>query len=239
MAAIAAAGISAGASLLSGITGGKAAKSAAKIQADAYKQGVAEQRNEFNTVQANNQPYMQAGGKGLDSLMTLLGLNGNNGQQSAIDALKASPLFTSQYGTGVDTILQNASATGGLRGGNTQNSLADFGSKLLSSVIQNQIGNYGGLVNVGQAAASGTNAGALQTGANISNLLAQQGQAGATSALQQGALTNQTINGVGSSLADYLNRSSGGGSYNINMPALQSGTNSALDQIIGQNAVGW
>lgn len=206
-----AAAISAGASLLGGISGKKDAKKAAKIQAKAYQQGIAEQGREFNTVQQNNAPYMAAGNSALSSLLTLLGLNGAPGQQSAIDALKASPLFTSQYGTGVDTILANAAATGGLRGGNTETSLADFGSQLLSSVIQNQIGNYGGLVGVGQSAASGTNAGALSTGANISNLLTQQGTAGAGNVLGRSAITGQTINNIGQTLADYLTRNTGGG----------------------------
>lgn len=207
----AAAGIQAGASLLGGISSKKEAKKAAKIQAQAYNNGIAEQRNEFNTIQANNQPYMKAGNEGLSSLLTLLGLNGAPGQQSAIDALQASPLFTSQYGTGVDTILANAAATGGLRGGNTENSLARFGSDLLSSVIQNQIGNYGNLTQVGQAAASGTNSAALGTGANISNLLTQQGNAGAGNTLGQSAITGQTINNIGQSLADLLSRNTGGG----------------------------
>lgn len=231
-----AAGISAGASLLGGITGGKAAKKAAKIQAQAYEQGIAEQGREFNTVQQNNAPYMAAGNQGLSALLTLLGLNGTSGQQSAIDALKASPLFQTQYKTGNDTILADAAATGGLRGGNTENSLADFGANLLSSVIQNQIGNYGGLVGVGQAAASGTNAGAISTGNNISNLLTQQGNSSAANTLGQGALTGQTINNIGQTLANYLSSNTGGGS--IDTAGLIGGNNALVDSLIASRNSG-
>lgn len=226
----AAAGIQGAASLLGGISSKKGAKSAAKIQAKAYEQGIAEQNREFNTVQQNNAPYMAAGNTALSSLLTLLGLNGTSGQQSAIDALKASPLFTSQYKTGNDTILADAAATGGLRGGNTENSLADFGSQLLSSVIQNQIGNYGGLVGVGQAAASGTNAGALSTGANISNLLTQQGNSSAANTLGQSAITGQTINNIGKTLADYLSSNTGGGALDVG--SLINGNNTTIDNLI-------
>lgn len=231
-----AAAITAGASLLGGVSGKKGAKKAAKIQAKAYEDGIAEQRNEFSTIQANNAPYMAAGNKGLDSFLTLLGLNGNSGQRSAIDALKNSPLFTSQYGTGVDTILANSAATGGLRGGNTENSLADFGQQLLASVIQSQLGNYGNLTQIGQAAASGTNSAALSTGNNISNLLGQQGSSGASGALTQGLLGGQTINNVGKSLADLLSSNTGGGG--LDLGALSPGTDTALGQILSQTAPG-
>lgn len=201
--------VSAGASLLGGITGGKGASKAAKIQADAYKQGIAEQQREFNTIQGNNAPYMAAGTSGLDQLLTLLGVNGSPGQQSAIDALRNSPLFTAPYQTGQDTILANASATGGLRGGNTEDALSRFGADLLNQVIGNQTGNLFNLTQIGQAAASGTNAAALSTGNNISNLLSQQGNALGSNALLQGAIGTQTIQNVGKALADYLNKSTG------------------------------
>lgn len=196
---LAAAGIAAGGSILGGITGGKGAKAAAKIQAQAQQAAIAEQRNEFQTIQGNEQPYMQAGTTGLNAYLNLLGLGsqGAAGQQSAIDALKASPLFTSQYKTGEDTILQNEAATGGLRGGNTQNSLANFGASLLSQVIQNQLGNYGGLVGVGQNAASGTNTAATNTGNNISGLLTQQGNAQAAGVLGQANSLQNVFNSLG------------------------------------------
>lgn len=214
MAALAAAGIGAAGSLLGGITGGKGAKAAAKIQAQAANNAIAEQRSEFNTIQGNEQPYMQAGNSGLTAMLNLLGLGtgGAGGQQSAIDALKASPLFTSQYKTGVDAILQNQAATGGLRGGNTQNALANFGSDLLSQVIQNQLGNYGGLVGVGQNAASNTNSAATNTGTAISNLLTQQGNAQASGVLGSANAYQNVFNSMGNIAGRYFYGGGGQGS---------------------------
>lgn len=198
---MASAAISAGASLLGGIAGGKGASKAAKIQAAAYQKGIDEQQREFGVVQANNQPYMQAGTTGLDAYLNLLGLGsgGSVGQASAISNLQASPLFTSQYQQGLDAINQSAAATGGLRGGNNALSESNFGANLLSSVIQNALGNYGGLISTGQAAASGTNSAALSTGNNISNLLGQQGSANATAAASPYAAFQQALSGIGSS----------------------------------------
>lgn len=196
---MATAAISAGASLLGGIAGGKGASKAAKIQAAAYQKGIDEQQREFGVVQGNNKPYMDAGTDALSAFLNLIGLGtgGAAGQQTAINGLKTSPLFTSQYDQGLDAINQSAAATGGLRGGNNALNESNFGAALLSSIIQNQLGNLGGIVNIGQSAASGTNSAALTTGANISNLLGQQGSAQAVGAAAPYAAFQQALGGIG------------------------------------------
>lgn len=204
MASAAAAGISAAGSLLSGITGGKGAKKAAQIQADAYGKGIDEQRRQFDETQANFAPYREGGGAALASVLELLGLSGADKQGAAIDSLKASPGFTSLYNTGSDTILQNAAATGGLRGGNTQNSLANFGSNLLGTVIQGQLSNLGGLVNVGVGANNSVGQFGQQTANNVASLLGQQGGAQANGVLGQAAALQgifKSLSGIGGDMA--------------------------------------
>lgn len=187
-----------GASILSGITGGKGAKKAANAQIAAYDRGISEQRRQFDETQQNFEPFRAAGVGALGGVQELLGLSGGGQQQTAIDALKASPGFTSLFNTGADTILQNASATGGLRGGNTQNSLANFGSSLLSTVIQQQLGNLGGLVNNGLGATNSIGQFGQQTANNVTQLLGQQGGAKATGIAGQTAALQGIFNSVGS-----------------------------------------
>ena len=110
--------------------------------------------------------------------------------------MQQSPQFTSLYDTGADTILQNAAATGGLRGGNTQNSLAQFGSGLLNQVIQQQLGNYGGLISTGSGSTSQLGQLGQQNNSAISGLLGQQGQAQAAGAAGQAAAWQSAINGL-------------------------------------------
>jgi hypothetical protein len=221
---LAAAGIAAGGSILGGITGGKGAKAAAKIQAQAQQAAINEQRNEFQTIQSNEQPYMAAGSKGLGAYLDLLGLGsgGAAGQQSAIANLRSSPLFTSQYDTGADTILQNAAATGGLRGGNTALAESNFGSSLLAQVIQNQLSNLGGLVSVGQAGAAGTNAGAVSTGTAVSQLLSQQGNALASGTLGASNAFQNTLNSLGNIAGRYFGSSNANPIAPINYNSLNS-----------------
>jgi len=121
-------------------------------------------------------------------------------QQAAIDALKASPLYESLYRNGEEAVLANASATGGIRGGNTTTSLANFGADTLSAVIQQQLANYGSAIGAGLGANNAT------TNANLSVTGAQNDATQtATNALIQkylgkAGVNSQNWNNLGSTL---------------------------------------
>src|SRR5690348_10065659 len=104
--------IAAGASALSSIFGSKGASKAAKEQAKALNNAMAQQQQMFAQTRADNMPFLQAGQNAIGDVGDILGLNGTDVQAAAIEALKASPAFTSLYNTGADTVLQNATATG-------------------------------------------------------------------------------------------------------------------------------
>ena len=89
---------------------------------------------------------------------------------------------------GNDNILSNASATGGLRGGNTQAALGQFAPALLSQLLQQQYANLGGLTSIGQSSAAGVGNAGMQTGSNIAQLLQQQGAATAGGQIAQGGV---------------------------------------------------
>ncbi|WDA37866.1 hypothetical protein [Sphingobium sp. YC-XJ3] len=130
------------------------------------------------------------------------GSNGIAGQQAAIDALKASPLYTSLYRNGEDALLSAASATGGLRGGNTQGALYNLGADTLAGVIQQQLSNLGGIANMGMGSAGQLGQFGANTANQVGNSLTQQGQARAGSALARGGITSGIWNNVGSSIGD-------------------------------------
>jgi hypothetical protein len=195
--------VAAGASLLSGLIGKGGAKKAAAAQTQAINSGIAEQRRQYDQSRGDFMPFLEAGTGALGQTQDFLGLHGADPQAAAIAMLKASPAFTSLYGTGQDTILQNAAATGGLRGGNTQNSLAQFGSGLLSSVIQNHLQNLGGLVNIGSGTAGQLGQLGQSSAANISNLFTQQGKAQATGIAGQTAAMQSAIGGMGNAFGNF------------------------------------
>ena len=95
---------------------------------------------------------------------------------------------------GEQGILQNAAATGGLRGGNIQAALGQFRPQMLQNMIQQQYANLSGLTSLGQASASGQASSGQQAAGNIGNLYGQIGQAQAGSALGQGQAWGQVLN---------------------------------------------
>jgi len=126
--------------------------------------------------------------------MGLIGLNGTASQSDAISGLLTSPEYTTGVRQGEEAILQNASATGGLRGGNTNNSLANFRADLLSSVISNQFQRLGQVSSLGQNAAAGVGNAGIQTGQIIGQQLTQQGAAIAGGQIAQGNLVANNFN---------------------------------------------
>jgi hypothetical protein len=172
------------------IEGEQSVGQASQVQQQAAQGGIDEQRRQFDEITKLLSPYNQAGTAALTQQQALLGMGAPGAQEQAISALQQSPQFQALQQQGENAILQNASATGGLRGGNVQGALAKFRPALLSSLIEQQYGRLGGLTNIGQASAARQAAFGQQTGVNISNLLGQQGAAQAGGILgQQGALT--------------------------------------------------
>lgn len=139
----------------------------------------------------------------LQGQQDLLGLNGSAAQQASIDLLKSSPMFTSMLQQGENSILQNASATGGLRGGNAQAALAQFSPALLAQTINDQYAKLGGITSLGQNAAAGVGNAGMQTGNSVSGLLGQIGSAQAGGALGQGAASAGLANGLAGGLGMY------------------------------------
>jgi hypothetical protein len=204
--AIAAAGITAAASIGSSLIGGHAAKQAANDQSKAAQAGI----NEFRT---DLSPWLQAGQSAVGGLEGLLGLSGADAQQSAITGLQNGPLFQSLYKQGQNTILANGAATGGLRGGNMENSLANFGSDLLAQVIQMQIGNLNGLSGQGLAAGG-------DMASAIAQLLGQKGAAQAGGAMGSAQGITGALNGVAGFLGTPGLFGSGGSIFGGSSPSL-------------------
>lgn len=184
-----------GAALVTGVYAadqqGDAAAAAAQQQGNAADQGIAERRRQFDALQQLLAPYADTGADALNAQRNLIGLNGPVRERRAISGLAASPTFTALRRQGEESILANASATGGLRGGNVQGALGQFAPALLSSLIQDRYAQLGGLTSIGQNAAAGVGNAGMNTGAGISDLLQQRGAAMAGGALAGGQASAQ------------------------------------------------
>ena len=186
--------IVAGSQLVGSSMQASAAGDAASAQGAASQAGIEEQRRQFDEMRKLLQPYTEAGLPALEQQQTLLGLKGPEAEQAAIARLTGGETFKALAQQGENALLQNASATGGLRGGNLQAALGQFRPQLLSSLIEQQYGRLGGMTSMGQASAAGVGSAGMQTGTNIANLLGQQGAAEAGGILGEAKAYGQLFN---------------------------------------------
>jgi hypothetical protein len=171
-----------GGPIANAIGGASASKKAISGARDATLAGIANGKNDLSAQLAATQgrldPFEALGTAAAGQQGDILGLHGAGAQGSIIDQLKASPMFQAMFRTGHDTLLNDASATGGLRGGNILEHLANFGSDTLAQVIQRQLENLTPLAQQGQQATefggqlganNATQMAALDTGAGSAN----------------------------------------------------------------------
>lgn len=170
------AGAAVGGSIGGAIENGKSAKEASQVQSNAAQSGIDETRRLLA-------PYNEAGNAALNEQKTFLGMNGADAERAAIERIISGSTYKDMVAQGENAILQNASATGSLRGGNVQGALAQFRPALLSQLISQQYERLGGLTGLGQLSALGQ-------ARIVPGLQGQQGQAEAGGILgETGALT--------------------------------------------------
>jgi hypothetical protein len=177
--------------------------------------GITNAKGDLNSQLAATQgrldPFEALGTSAAGQQGDILGLHGADAQGSILDALKASPMFQALFRTGQDTVLNNASATGGLRGGNVQSSLANFGSDTLAQVIQQQLANLSPLSQQGlQATEFGGQLGAANAG-QLSGLDTGSGQANAGAILNKQAVSNNMFSQLQQLVAGAASGGAGGG----------------------------
>lgn len=210
-----------GGSVLGASSKKKAAKSAAQADIRAQEMAIEEQRRQFDeTVKLLKpfvetgqeamyglQPYAEPGLYALEQMSAIAGVMGPEAQEEMIRQIETDPLYQAQVRQGEEAILQQASATGGLRGGNIQGALAQFRPQMLSQAIEQQYGRLGGLTSLGQgtqldlarlgqASATGQAQIGQAASANIQQALANQGAAQAGYRTARGQAQADMIGGV-------------------------------------------
>ncbi len=185
-----------GGGLLSSSSQKKAANTAAAAQTNAANMAIAEQQAAREQMRALLQPYVDAGSPALQGILGLTGLAGPDSQQAAFNQQEQSPLFQGIARQGENAILQNASATGGLRGGNVQGALAQFRPALLNQFIEQQYGRMAGIANLGQNAAAGVGQAGMNTANQIGAQFGNIGEARGNAAIAGGTANSAFFAGL-------------------------------------------
>lgn len=184
-----------------------AALEGAAVQSEANIAGQEGVASHFDVTQANLQPFQEAGVAALGQQQALLGLSGQEAQQTAFAGLNESPGQEFLRQRQQRALVRNASAIGGLGGGNVRTALQQQAVGFAQQDIENQFGRLGTLAGRGQTAA--TNVGqfgerAAVTGANFGVAGAEaraSGIFGATEARAKGR--QNTLGAVGNLIGQF------------------------------------
>lgn len=167
------AGAAIGASIGGAISGSAAQREAAEAGQQATGAAIAEQRAAREDFEARTQPFLDIGLAGGQQLQSFL-------EDPTQQLAEINPIVSFLREQGFEQIQESAAAQGRLGAGGTLKDLTRFDVDLTSTVVpqlQNQ--RFNQLFNVaslGANVAAGQGTAALQTGANVSNLLGTAGR---------------------------------------------------------------
>jgi len=189
-AAILGAGVlGAGASVASGVIGSNAASSAAGQEVAAAERGQNIEQNQFNTTQANLQPFINAGSSAIPTLEGLLGLNTTGGSggtpntSEMLTALQNLPGYQFIKSQGLQAAESGFAGQGLAASGPALKGATSYATGLADSTYLNLLNPYQTLVN------SGSNAAGTLAGVGLGTANAESGLAtGAGSAAAAGTI---------------------------------------------------
>lgn len=136
----------------------------------AQKQGRTDVMGMYGKAMGYEQPYLQAGGQGMQAYLGTLGLPGGEGRQSAINRFQTSPgyKFAMQQGT---QALQRQGAASGLTGSGAEaRALTQYGQGLANQQYGQYQGRLAGLAQMGAGMGQTMGQQSLGTGQFLANL---------------------------------------------------------------------
>ena len=173
---------------------------ATDLQAETAREAMAQQQAQFDTSQANFQPFQEAGVSALGQESALIGLSGPRAQANAFANFTSSPGQQFLRDRGEQALLRNEAAIGGLGGGRVREGLQQQGIGVAQQDLQSQLARLsairtGGQQAVGSVAGLGanmaSNVGNINAGA--ANNISRLGVQGAQNVGQLGINASQSI----------------------------------------------
>lgn len=142
----------------------------------------------------------------IDALGSFSPGNAQEQQQAAFNALNQSPGQQFLRDRAQKNLLRNASAIGGLGGGNVRSALVQQGVGFAQQDLQNQFGRLGQLAGQGQNAATTIGQFGQQTSGNIGNALIAGGNARASGIINQSNAFQNTLGGLANVAGQFFNK---------------------------------
>jgi hypothetical protein len=144
------AGAVVGSSVIGGVLSSNAATDAAQTQADAANRAADLQYKQFQEQQATQKPFLEAGYKGENRLLDLLGLSGNAGAEGygsmaknfSMSDYQADPGYAFRMSEGLKALDRTAASRGGMLSGAALRGATRYGQDMASQEYQNAYNRY-------------------------------------------------------------------------------------------------
>jgi hypothetical protein len=199
-------------SIISGIIGSNSAKKAAQQQTQQYEKGL-QYLKDTNAQQRSDQyNYMVGGGQGLAAYLDALGHNGTEGTTRALNQFQTGPGYQSALSAGVSALDRSAASRGRLNSGRQGMDLERFGQDLANQRWDSYLNQQFSLANLGQNAAAGTGANAVNLAGQVNQGYGNIGDAQAAGTIGSANSLIGGINSLGSSLGGMSGQGGGGAS---------------------------
>jgi hypothetical protein len=201
----------AGGAIVGGIIQGSAAQSAANTEANAANNASAVQMNMFNTEQANEAPYMAAGTQALGEVQANMP---TYNQPFTMSQFKEDPGYQFDLQQGESALQNSAAASGHMVSSQQLGNASNYAQSMASNEFGNAFNRYQttnqnnyarlmGLVGVGQAGASNTNAAGANAANNISANTIGAGNASAAAQIGTANAISSGISGSAQAIGSY------------------------------------
>jgi len=237
----------AGAVVVGSVAGGMisagAAEDAAQTQADAANRAADLQYKQFKEQQATQKPFLEAGYKGENRLLDLLGLSGNTGAAGYGSAAKnfsmsdfeQDPGYAFRMSEGLKALDRTAAARGGMLSGAALRGATRYGQDMASQEYQNAYNRYNtnranmlnplqSLAGQGQTTANTLGTAGQNYATNAGNAYMNAGNAAASGYVGSANAWNNALSGAANAYNKYAagQQANGGvsGGFGFGTPAL-------------------
>jgi hypothetical protein len=148
--------------------GGGAERDAANAEVAGRREAIGEARRQFDLNRADLAPRIEAEQSALEQLLRFLGVRGADAEREAIEGFQESPGQAFLRKRQERALVRNASATGGLRGGNILTALQEQANDIASTQLGDRMSRLAGVAS-GNTAVAGAN-----IGTNLTNSIMNQ-----------------------------------------------------------------
>ena len=228
-------GLAAAGSVIGGSMASDAAQNAANTQASAANRAADLQYKQFQEQQATQKPFLEAGYKGENKLLDLLGLSGNTGAQGygslannfSMSDFEQDPGYAFRMSEGLKAIDRTAASRGGMLSGAALKAAGRYGQDYASNEYQNAYNRYQtnrsnilnplqSLAGQGQTTANTLGTAGANYAANAGNAYMNAGNAAASGYVGSANAWNQAIGGATNALGQtFANYAAGQPSANV------------------------